>query len=323
MAVDTAELRELLSKATKGLWRKGKPFWTCDPTADPPVCRQHYRHWIDYDHEIWVDRGWDQGYSEVPDTHADMIAGAFGYEGLEYGILHEEDQDLICAAVNALPELLDELETLRAERLSLLETITGQDQDLFAFAKELAALREWKEQAAPTLAAALATLQRVGEGAEKMRERAKPPEGVEWSHQADAYRDCADILKEALGDEDRVQRPPIICLCGSTRFMDAFFEAGWQATLAGKIVLSVGVCKHVDTEGGHGGEMLGPETVAALDELHLRKIDLADQVLILNVGGYIGESTGRELAYARSIGKSVRFLEPPEEEALGDGTSHA
>jgi len=353
MAVDTVELRELLSKATKGLWRKGKPFWTCDPTADPPVCRQHYRLWIDCDHEIWVDRGWDQGYSEVPDTHADMIAGAFGHDELEYGIVHEEDQDLICAAVNALPDLL---------------------ADRTAMEAEIAALREWKEQASPALKVARekiiqlelqqhrvdednfealwfayakardeeltedardlkgrlraivgvdkleAALQRAQEALAKMRERAKPPEGVEWSHQTDAYRDCADILKEALGDEDRVQRPPIICLCGSTRFMDAFFEAGWQATLAGKIVLSVGVCKHVDTEGGHGGEMLGPETVAALDELHLRKIDLADQVLILNVGGYIGESTGRELAYARSIGKSVRFLEPPEEEALGDET---
>lgn len=64
--------------------------------------------------------------------------------------------------------------------------------------------------------------------------------------------------------------PIIVCLCGSTRFMDAFFEAGWRETLRGKIVLSVGVCKHTDAEGGHGAEMLGPEVVEALDELHLR-----------------------------------------------------
>jgi len=102
-------------------------------------------------------------------------------------------------------------------------------------------------------------------------------------------------------------RPPIVCLCGSTRFMDAFFEAGWQETLAGKIVLSVGVCKHAEH---HGAEALGPEVVKRLDELHLRKIDLADEVLVLNVGGYIGESTARELAYAREHGKTVRFLEP-------------
>jgi hypothetical protein len=89
--------------------------------------------------------------------------------------------------------------------------------------------------------------------------------------------------------------------------MDAFFEASWSETLAGKIVLSVGVCKHATD---HGGEALGPEVVALLDELHLRKIDLADEVLILNVRGYIGESTARELEYARAAGKSIRFLEP-------------
>jgi hypothetical protein len=95
--------------------------------------------------------------------------------------------------------------------------------------------------------------------------------------------------------------------------MDAFFEVGWQETLAGKIVLSVGVCKHTECmeDGGHGAEFLGPEVVAALDELHFRKIDLADEVMILNVDGYIGESTRNELEYARSIGKRIRFLEEP------------
>jgi hypothetical protein len=104
-----------------------------------------------------------------------------------------------------------------------------------------------------------------------------------------------------------VKRPRIVCLCGSTRFMEAFFDAGWSETLAGKIVLSIGVCKHA---ADHGGEALGPEVAAMLDELHLRKIDLADEVLILNVGGYIGESTRRELDYARRNGKPVRWLEP-------------
>ena len=105
-------------------------------------------------------------------------------------------------------------------------------------------------------------------------------------------------------------RPKIVCLCGSTRFMDAFFEAGWKETLAGKIVLSVGVCKHADANGGHGAEVLGPDVVQLLDELHLRKIDLADEVLILNFGGYIGDSTSNELAYALALKKPVRTLEP-------------
>ena len=104
--------------------------------------------------------------------------------------------------------------------------------------------------------------------------------------------------------------PKIVCLCGSTRFMDTFFEAGWRETLAGKIVLSIGVCKHADADGAHGVEMLGPDVVQRLDDLHLRKIDLADEVLILNVDGYIGHSTGNELAYALASGKPVRTLEP-------------
>ncbi len=105
-------------------------------------------------------------------------------------------------------------------------------------------------------------------------------------------------------------RPTIVCLCGSTRFMDTFHEQGWIETLAGKIVLSVGVVKHMQTtDGGRVGEALGPDVCARLDELHLRKIDMADEVLILNVGGYIGISTGNELAYAREHGKTLRFLE--------------
>ena len=102
-------------------------------------------------------------------------------------------------------------------------------------------------------------------------------------------------------------RPIIVCLCGSTRFMDAFFEQGWIETLKGKIVLSVGVCKHAED---HGGEVLSPAICAMLDELHLRKIDLADEVMILNVGGYVGESTRKELVYAKTKGKKITFLEP-------------
>lgn len=104
--------------------------------------------------------------------------------------------------------------------------------------------------------------------------------------------------------------PSIVCLCGSTRFMEAFFEAGWKCTLNGEIVLSVGVCKYADKDDAHGAEMLGEDVVRRLDELHLRKIDLADRVFILNVDSYIGESTCRELAYALGTGKRVAFLKP-------------
>ncbi len=105
----------------------------------------------------------------------------------------------------------------------------------------------------------------------------------------------------------REPMPAIVCLCGSTRFMDAFYEAGWQLTLDGYIVLTVGVCKHAES---HGGEALGADVAARLDELHLRKIDLAEWVLVLNVDGYVGESTRREVLYAHEHGKRVTYLEP-------------
>ncbi len=106
------------------------------------------------------------------------------------------------------------------------------------------------------------------------------------------------------------KKPTVVCLCGSTRFMDTFNEAGWIETLAGCIVLSVGVSKHLPPD--HGGESLGPQVVEMLDELHWRKIDLADEVLVLNVGGYIGHSTRREIQYAERVGVKIRYLEPKE-----------
>jgi hypothetical protein len=101
--------------------------------------------------------------------------------------------------------------------------------------------------------------------------------------------------------------PVIVTLCGSTRFMDAFVKAMRDETLAGKICIGVGLFGHQE-----GMDMAGA-VKQGLDELHLRKIDLADEVLILNVGDYIGASTRRELDYARKHGKTVRFLEPHAE----------
>ena len=107
-------------------------------------------------------------------------------------------------------------------------------------------------------------------------------------------------------------RPKIVCLCGSTKFKDAFDEANYLETMDGKIVLSVGFMMHAS--GNKHGESIGatPEQKIKLDELHKRKIDLADEVLILNVGGYIGESTRSELEYAIAQEKVVRYLEGPE-----------
>jgi hypothetical protein len=106
-------------------------------------------------------------------------------------------------------------------------------------------------------------------------------------------------------------KPRIVCLCGSTRFMEAFQAANLDETISGRIVLSVGCNTKSDADLARLGQ-LTPETKAALDELHKRKIDLADEVLVLNVGGYVGASTRGEIEYARAHGKPIRWLEAPE-----------
>lgn len=99
-------------------------------------------------------------------------------------------------------------------------------------------------------------------------------------------------------------RPTIVCLCGSTRFMDTFHEANRRLSLDGKIVLTVAI---VTYDGATDPQRSDPDQKRRLDELHLRKIDLAYEVLILNVDGYIGDSTRRELAYAVAAGKPIRW----------------
>ena len=106
--------------------------------------------------------------------------------------------------------------------------------------------------------------------------------------------------------------PIIVCLCGSTRFWREFQAASLRETMDGKIVLSIGAATGTDDE--HFGNLPSAEYDAIkrrLDLLHLYKIDLADEVLILNVGGYVGESTRRELEYAEAHGKCIRYLEEP------------
>jgi hypothetical protein len=97
--------------------------------------------------------------------------------------------------------------------------------------------------------------------------------------------------------------PKIVCLCGSTRFKDAFILANKNETLKGKIVLSVGLFGHVE-----GLDMNG-QLKTDLDALHLRKIDLADEILVLNVDDYIGSSTAKEIQYARANNKVISYLE--------------
>ena len=107
-----------------------------------------------------------------------------------------------------------------------------------------------------------------------------------------------------------MERPTIVCLCGSTRFADAFAQANVDETLAGRIVLTVCGTKPDAELFRHLPQMELDATRIKLAELHRRKIDLADEIVVLNVGGYIGIGTRREIAYALARGKTVRWLEP-------------
>ena len=101
-----------------------------------------------------------------------------------------------------------------------------------------------------------------------------------------------------------IQNYKIVTLCGSTRFKEQFFEVQKRLTLEGNIVISVGMFGHSGDE-----EVWKPGVKEMLDDMHLRKIDLADEIFVINVGGYIGESTRREIAYAENTGKKVKYLE--------------
>ena len=103
----------------------------------------------------------------------------------------------------------------------------------------------------------------------------------------------------------------VITLCGSTRFKDAFMEANKRLTLAGNIVISVGLFGHAgDSEVWENmDEGTLTRTKEMLDDMHKRKIDMADEIFVINVGGYIGDSTRSEIAYAKATGKGVRYLE--------------
>ncbi|MEV4876172.1 hypothetical protein [Streptomyces cyaneofuscatus] len=103
-------------------------------------------------------------------------------------------------------------------------------------------------------------------------------------------------------------RPEIVCICGSTRFVDEMNAANRDLTFAGVIVVAPGVFLRDEDRGA--GEVITDEQKTALDALHLLKIDLADRVLVVNPGGYVGESTSREIAYARATGKPISFTDP-------------
>ena len=103
----------------------------------------------------------------------------------------------------------------------------------------------------------------------------------------------------------------VITLCGSTRFKDEFIKAQKDLTLQGNIVISVGLFGHSgdDEVWENMDEGTLTKTKEMLDDIHKRKIDMSDGIFVINVGGYIGESTKSEIEYAKAYGKTVEYLE--------------
>jgi hypothetical protein len=94
----------------------------------------------------------------------------------------------------------------------------------------------------------------------------------------------------------------VVTLCGSTKFKEQFFEVQKKLTLDKCIVISVGLF-------GHSGDPIDDDTKVMLDDMHKRKIDMADEIYVVNVGGYIGSSTRSEIEYAKQNNKKISYLE--------------
>ena len=103
----------------------------------------------------------------------------------------------------------------------------------------------------------------------------------------------------------------VITLCGSTRFKDDFMKVQKDLTLKGNIVISVGLFSHSgdDEVWENMDEVTLTKTKEMLVDMHKRKIDMADEIFVINVGGYIGDSTKSEIEYAIKTGKKVNYLE--------------
>lgn len=149
-----------------------------------------------------------------------------------------------------------------------------------------------------------------------------------------AYDAMHDAVYDAVGaatvtvswpdEQPQDAKPRVVCLCGSSRFRAEHDAANRDLTMAGHIVLGLGTFSHSD------GTVLSDAEKAALDKLHLAKIDLADEVVVVSPGGYIGASTAGEIAYAEKIGKAVRYLNDSvtapasaQDERDGDGDVRA
>ena len=107
----------------------------------------------------------------------------------------------------------------------------------------------------------------------------------------------------------QIVKAEVVTLCGSTKFKDAINDENSRLTMEGKLVISLGIFGHIDLP-DYNWDTDASDLKRTLDAIHAQKIDMADRVHVVNPGGYYGESTAREIAYARMHGKRVTFMEP-------------
>jgi len=103
----------------------------------------------------------------------------------------------------------------------------------------------------------------------------------------------------------------VITLCGSTKFKDEFINIQKELTLKGNIVISVGLFTHSDDNDiwKTMDDSTLSKTKMMLDDMHRQKIDMADEIFVIIVSGYIGEATKGEIEYAKKLGKKISYLE--------------
>lgn len=115
------------------------------------------------------------------------------------------------------------------------------------------------------------------------------------------------LLRDVLFLDKTIE---IVTLCGSSKFKEQFDQANEMLTLQGKIVIPMGVYGHLMSNKEKDEKFTG-EVKEKLDQLHYRKIDLSNSIYVINVNGYIGSSTRKEIEYAKKTGKRVEYLELP------------
>ena len=102
---------------------------------------------------------------------------------------------------------------------------------------------------------------------------------------------------------DSAKKYNIITLCGSIKFKDEFIKVQEKLTLDGNIVLTPNFFNNIRKED------IDEKMKKMLDEMHKQKIDMSDEIYVINLGGYIGESTKSEIEYAKAKGKKISYLE--------------